>query len=135
MYTTAYTKAEGAVAQLQQLVSDRADIVRVAGSDGGRDNALFAVAALPEPTVDAVMGQQWKGLAPTLSGWRDLAHQPVARWVYLVRQDALTLGLATPGQVRERAATMQAWRDGTLASHSGMTKAQAKANVTEVLAA
>lgn len=135
VYATAYNKAEGAVAQLQQLVSDRADICKVAGSDGGRDNALYAVAALPEPTVDTVMDQHWTGLAQAVAGWRDLAHQPVARWVYLVRQGELSLSLATPGQVRERATTVQVWREATCRRATASSRADAEAGVHKVLAA
>ncbi|MFI6767263.1 hypothetical protein [Streptomyces sp. NPDC050355] len=134
-YTTAYNKAEGAVAQLEQLVSDRADICKVAGSDGGRDNALFAVAALPEPTADAVLEGAWQEHAQVVAGWRELRRQPVAQWVYLVRQDTLTLGLATPGRLRERAGVVQLWRDASFAGHSGQTRAHAKSLVAQVLAA
>ncbi|EDY44612.1 hypothetical protein [Streptomyces sp. SPB074] len=129
-HAAAYTKAEGAAVQLDQLVQDRGEIVRVTGGDGGRDNALFSVAALPEADIEAVMAQDWKRYAPVIGQWRDLAHQPVARWVYLTRQDRLTLSLATPGEVRQRAAEVEAWRDGTLLSHSGHNQAGARAAVT-----
>ncbi|MFD6939652.1 hypothetical protein ACFWAP_26325 [Streptomyces goshikiensis] len=133
--TAAYTKAEGAVVQLEQLVSDRSDIAAVAGPDGGRDSALFSVAALPEPTVQTVMDQGWQDLHPVIAQWRDLTQQPVARWVYLVRQQALTLGLATPGQARERASCVQLWRDATMARASAQTLRSAHAQVAQVLRA
>ncbi|MFF0746577.1 hypothetical protein ACFYVL_39930 [Streptomyces sp. NPDC004111] len=121
VHTVAYGKAEGAVSQLEQLVSDRADIARVAGSDGGRDNALFAVAALPEPSIERVMSDDWRQLYPVITAWRDLAKQPVARWVHLVRQDELRLSLATPGEVRQRAVQVERWRDAGHAKRSGLT--------------
>ncbi|MGW2584510.1 hypothetical protein ACWCYZ_24825 [Streptomyces virginiae] len=133
--TTAYTRAEGAVVQLEQLVSDRAAIAGVAGSDGGKDNALFSVAALPDPTVQAVMDQGWQDLHPVIAQWRDLHQQPVARWVYLARQQALTLGLATPGQVRERAGCVQLWREATHARSAAQTLRGAHDLVTQVLSA
>lgn len=134
-HTVAYAKAEGAVAQLEQLVSDRADIAQVAGSDGGRDNALFAVAALPDPSVERVMSDDWAQLHPILDRWRELRHQPVSRWVHLVRQDELTLSLATPGQVRQRSVQVQTWRDAGHARRSAQSPAGAKANVAQVLSA
>ncbi|MET9691484.1 hypothetical protein ABZY81_23905 [Streptomyces sp. NPDC006514] len=133
--TAAYTKAEGAVVQLEQLVSDRSDIAGVAGSDGGRDNALFSVAALPEPTVQTVMDKGWQDLHPVIAQWRDLHQQPVARWTFLVRQQALTLGLATPGQVRERAGCVQLWRDATHARSAAQTLRGAHDLVAQALSA
>lgn len=135
VHTVAYGKAEGAVAQLEQLVSDRADIARAAGSDGGRDNALFAVAALPDPTVERVMSDDWRQLSPVIATWRDLSRQPVARWVHLVRQDELTLQLATPGEVRERSTQVERWRDAGHALRSGLTAKGGQAAATEYLAA
>lgn len=135
VYSTAYNKAEGAVAQLEQLVSDRADIVKVTGGDGGRDNRLYAVAALPEATEQRVMDDEWKLLAHAVAGWRDLSHAPVQRWVYLVRQQELTLSLATPGEVRQRAGEVQRWRDSTASKASASSRAAAGAAVRTVLAA
>ncbi|MFC7973899.1 hypothetical protein ACFUT3_01365 [Streptomyces cinereoruber] len=133
-HVAAYTKAEGAAVQLMQLVEDRGAIAKVVGSDGGRDNALFAVAALPEADVERVMSKDWRRLAPVIGQWRDLHGQPVARWVYLVRQDELTLSLATPGQVRQRAAEVERWRDGTLLAHGGQGRLGSRAAVAERLA-
>ncbi|MEV5353274.1 hypothetical protein [Streptomyces sp. NPDC052693] len=121
-HMAAYTKAEGAVVQLEQLVADRADIVKVAGGDGGKDNALFAVAALPEPTTERVMAKDWKQLSPTLTQWRELKQQPVARWVYLVRQGELALSLATPGEVRQRSIQVERWREAGLHAMAGHTR-------------
>lgn len=130
-----YQRAEGASVQLDQLVSDRNDIARAAGHDGGRDNALFAIAQLPEPTAEAVMDQRWRELSPVVSTWRDLKQHAVARWVHLVRSPELTLNLATPGQVRDRAATVQAWRDAELARLHGGTWHGAQQRVQQSLAA
>ncbi|MES9523134.1 hypothetical protein [Streptomyces capoamus] len=133
-HSAAYTKAEGAAVQLEQLISDRADMVKVAGGDGGRDNALFAVAALPEPTTEQVMADDWKRLSPAIAQWRDLRQQPVARWVYLVRQQELSLSLATPGEVRQRAAQVERWRDAGWARRSALTGSGAEAAVRQYLA-
>ncbi|MFJ7590106.1 hypothetical protein ACIQZO_22515 [Streptomyces sp. NPDC097617] len=135
VHSAAYTKAEGAAAQLEQLINDRADIVSVAGGDGGRDNALFAVAHFPQPTVQAVMDGDWQNMAPVLHDWRDLRQQPVARWVYLVRQNQLTLSLATPGEVRERSAQVALWRDAGHAHRSALSPRSAATYVTQVLSA
>ncbi|MBT2488793.1 hypothetical protein J7E96_09710 [Streptomyces sp. ISL-96] len=134
VHATAYNKAEGAVAQLEQLISDRADMVKVAGGDGGRDNALFAVAGLPAPTVDRVMSGDWRQLSESIAQWRDLRHKPVARWVYLVRQDELTLTLATPGEVRQRSIQVERWRNAGHASRSGMNAAGGQAAAQQYLA-
>ncbi|MFD6172065.1 hypothetical protein [Streptomyces coeruleorubidus] len=133
-HMAAYTKAEGAVVQLEQLVADRADIVKVAGGDGGRDNALFAVAALPEPSTERVMAQDWRQLSPTLVRWRELREQPVARWVYLVRQQELSLSLATPGEVRQRSIQVERWREAGFARMSGLTRAGGQQAVQTYLA-
>ncbi|MCX4780908.1 hypothetical protein [Streptomyces sp. NBC_01264] len=135
VHSTAYTKAEGAAALLEQLVNDRADIVSVAGGDGGRDNALFAVAHFPQPTVQAVMNGDWQSMAPVLHDWRDLRQQPVARWVYLVRQDQLTLSLATPGEVRERSSQVELWRNAGHAHRSALSPRTAEAYVAQALSA
>jgi hypothetical protein len=133
-HMAAYTKAEGAVVQLEQLVADRADIVKVAGGDGGRDNALFAVAALPEPSTERVMAKDWRQLSPTLVTWRELRDQPVARWVYLVRQDELALSLATPGEVRQRSIQVERWREAGFHAMSGHTRAGGQQAVQTYLA-
>jgi hypothetical protein len=121
VHAAAYNKAEGAVAQLEQLIHDRADIVKVAGGDGGRDNALFAVAHFPDPTVERVMADDWRRLHPALEKWRELRQQPVARWVYLVRQSELALSLATPGEVRQRSVQVERWRNAGHARRSALT--------------
>ncbi|MER7174591.1 hypothetical protein [Streptomyces mesophilus] len=130
-----YQRAEGAAVQLDQLVSDRNDIARAGGHDGGTDNALYAIAHLPEPTAEAVMAGRWKELSPTLNQWRDLKRQPVARWVHLVRSPDVALSLATPGQVRERAATVQSWRDAEVTRLHGGSITSALHRVERSLAA
>ncbi|MFD3530506.1 hypothetical protein [Streptomyces sp. NPDC058664] len=134
VHATAYNKAEGAVAQLEQLIHDRDDIVKVAGSDGGRDNALFAVAAVPEPTIAGVMADDWARLSPAISRWREFRQAPVARWVYLVRQTDLSLSLATPGEVRQRSAQVERWRDAGHARRSAMTLQGGEAAAEQYLA-
>lgn len=133
-HATAYNKAEGAAAQLEQLINDRADIVKVAGGDGGRDNALFAIAALPAPTLERVMNDDWRDLSPAITQWRELRHKAVARWVYLVRQQELKLSLATPGEVRQRSAQVERWRDAGHARRSGLTLAAGQAAARQYLA-
>ena len=133
--TAPYQRAEAAAVQLDQLVADRNTIARAGGHDGGQDNALYAIAYLPEPSVQDVMGGRWKALSPLLTEWRELKHQPVARWVHLVRAEPITLSLATPGQVRERAAQVQAWRDAEVTRLHGGTSTSALQRVQRTLAA
>jgi len=115
--TTAYTKAEAAVVQLEQLVADRNAMATVHGDDGARERDLLAVAAPPQPTREAVRDGLWRDrYAPVLVRWRELRHQPVTRWVHLVRQDAWTLSLAAPGEVQQRAADVEAWREAVAAA-------------------
>lgn len=133
--TTPFQRAEAAAVQLDQLVADRNTIARAGGHDGGQDNALYAIAYLPEPTVEEVMAGRWKELAPLLAEWRDLKHQPVARWVHLVRAEPITLSLATPGQVRERAEQVQAWRDAEVTRLHGGRLSSALSRVQRSLAA
>ncbi|MCX5211471.1 hypothetical protein OG689_19620 [Kitasatospora sp. NBC_00240] len=119
--SAAWQQAEGAAVQLDQLVSDRDVISRVCGRDAARDNQLYAIAAVPQPTVDHVAADQWRRhIAPAIAQWRELRQQPVSRWVHLARQDALTLDLATtPAEVHQRAATAETWREATIAQISG----------------
>ncbi|MDX3725316.1 hypothetical protein, partial [Streptomyces caniscabiei] len=53
-------------------------------------------------------------IAPEMHQWRDLKHQPVSRWLQLVRSQHLTIELATPDEVRQRAAVRDRWREGIL---------------------
>lgn len=133
-HSAAWQRAEGAAVQLEQLVSDRDDIARAEGPDGGRDRALFAVAAVPQPTVEAVMTRQWNTqYVPVLDRWRELSRQPVTKWVHLVRSEGLTLSLATPGEVSRRYADVQLWRDAGHARMAGQTLSAAQAAVDTLL--
>lgn len=81
--------------------------------EGGHDNELYAVAKLPEPTTLGVVQHLMRDhIGPELHQWRDLKHQPVSRWLQLVRSDHLTIELATPDEVRQRAAVKELWREG-----------------------
>ncbi|WP_128817425.1 hypothetical protein [Streptomyces sp. S063] len=134
--SAAWEKAESAAHQLDQLVRDRQDMARVAGHDGGKDNQLYAVAKLPEPTRDAVLDNQLRdGIGPDLRIWRDLKSQPVSRWLHLARSEHVTLLLATPGEVQDRAAAMQRWYDAVAAKGEAHTRRAAEAAVDQVLRA
>lgn len=129
-----YQRAEAAAVQLDQLVADRTTIARAGGHDGGQDNALYTIAYLPAPSTDAVLAGRWKELGPLLSEWRDLKHHPVARWAHLVRSPEVTLGLATPDEVRLRAAQVQAWRDAEVTRLHGGSVGTALQRVQQSLA-
>ncbi|PBD00294.1 hypothetical protein BX281_8413 [Streptomyces sp. Ag82_O1-15] len=134
--TAAWEKAESAAHQLDQLVNDRKAMARAIGGDGSKDNELFAVAKLPDPTVDGVLDNLMRDqVGPALREWRDLKGQPVSRWLYLARSPHITLQLATPGEARERAASLDRWRDGIAAMHAGHSRNQAVAAVRQALAA
>ncbi|BCL20295.1 hypothetical protein ACPCBX_13615 [Streptomyces tuirus] len=116
--TTPWEKAEGIAFQLDQIVNDRKDMAQ-AGSlagEGGRDYALYAVAKLPEPTVEGVVQHRMRThISPEVAQWRDLRQQPVSRWLALARSEHLTIELATPDEVRQRAAVWDQWREGIAA--------------------
>jgi hypothetical protein len=134
--TAAWEKAESAAHQLDQLVSDRQTMAKAVGGDGGRDNELYAVALLPEPSVDDVLGNLLRDqIGPFIREWKALKQQPVSRWLHLTRSPRVTLQLATPGEVTERAATMGRWHDAITAMHAGGTRRQAEAAVRAALAA
>ncbi|MFI6468737.1 hypothetical protein ACIBL5_00490 [Streptomyces sp. NPDC050516] len=134
--SAAWEKAESAAHQLDQLVHDRQDMARAIGTDGGRDNELYAVAAFPTPTVEGVLAHRMRDeYGPLIREWKGLHGQPVSRWLCLVRADCLTLLLATPGEVTERAMAMQRWRDGIAAHHQSHTRRDAEAAVQQAIAA
>ncbi|WEO25166.1 hypothetical protein [Streptomyces caniscabiei] len=115
--TGPWEKAEGIAFQLDQLVNDRKVMARAGGlaGEGGKDNELYAVARLPEPTTIGVVQHLMRDhIAPEMHQWRDLKHQPVSRWLQLVRSQHLTIELATPDEVRQRAAVRDRWREGIL---------------------
>ncbi|HEY9372186.1 hypothetical protein [Streptomyces sp.] len=134
--TAAWEKAESAAHQLDQLVNDRRDMARVLGGDGGRDNALYAVAKPPTPSVDDVLAHKLRDeVGPALREWKELQHQPVSRWLYLARSPHFTLQLATPGEARERAAAVDRWRDAIAGMQTAGSRGQAVAAVRQALAA
>ena len=134
--SAAWEKAESAAHQLDQLVSDRQDMARAIGGDGGRDGDLHAVAKLPDPTEQAVFDNLMRDqVGPTMREWRDLKGQPVSRWLYLARSPHVQLILATPGEVRDRAAAVQRWYDAIAAMHSAQGRNGAVTAVRQALAA
>ncbi|KIF69259.1 hypothetical protein HY68_12745 [Streptomyces sp. AcH 505] len=110
--TTAWEKAEGVAFQLDQIVSDR-QVIAKAGDlqgEGGNDNQLYAVAKLPEPTRQGVVDHVMRDhISPEIQRWREFKHQPVSRWLQLARSQHLTIELATPSEVRARAALRGKW--------------------------
>lgn len=113
--TGPWEKAEGIAFQLDQIVNDRKTMA-LAGDlagEGGRDNELYAVARLPEPTTIGVVQHLMRDhIAPEVQQWRDLKQQPVSRWLHLARSEHLTIELATPDEVRQRAAVRGKWVEG-----------------------
>lgn len=110
--TGPWEKAEGIAFQLDQIVSDR-KAMALAGDlagEGGQDNELYAVAKLPQPTTKGVVQHLMRThISPELQQWRDLRQQPVSRWLALARSEHLTIELATPDEVRQRAAVRGKW--------------------------
>lgn len=109
-----WARAEGIALQLDQIVSDRKEMARAGDlqGEGGRDSELYAVAKLPTPTTtDIVQHRMRVHVAPEIQQWRELRYDPVRRWVHLVRSEHLTVQLATPDEVRERAAVRGKWVD------------------------
>lgn len=134
--SAAWEKAESAAHQLDQLVSDRKDMARAIGGDGGRDNELYAVAKFPDPTEQAVFDNVLLNeVAPVMHGWRELKGQPVSRWLHLARSEHVQLVLATPGEVRDRAAAVQRWRDAIAAMQAASGRNGAVVAVRQALAA
>lgn len=113
--TTPWEKAEGVAFQLDQIVNDRTDMARAGGlaGEGGKDRDLYAIAKLPEPTTLGVVQHHMRDhISPEVQQWRELKQQPVSRWLQLVRSEHLTIELATPDEVRQRASTWERWREG-----------------------
>ncbi|MGY0067188.1 hypothetical protein ACWZEH_10220 [Streptomyces sp. QTS137] len=112
--TTPWEKAEGIAFQLDQIVTDRKTMAMAGdlAGEGGRDAELYAVAKLPAPTATGVVQHLMRThISPEMQQWRDLKHQPVSRWLQLARSEHLTIELATPDEVRQRAAVRQQWVD------------------------
>ncbi|MET7731612.1 hypothetical protein ABZT02_09605 [Streptomyces sp. NPDC005402] len=133
--TAAWEKAESAAHQLDQLVNDRQDMAKAVGGDGGRDNELYAVAKIAEPTSADVFAHKLRDqVGPARREWRELKGQPVSRWLYLARSPHFELQLATPGEVRDRAAAMERWHDAVaVVMTTGMSRSQAQHAVTTAL--
>lgn len=112
--STPWTRAEGIALQLDQIVTDRKTLAMAGdlAGEGGQDNELYAVARLPVPTEQGVVDHLMRDhISPEMRQWRDLRQQPVPRWLQLVRSQHLTIELATPDEVRERAAVRGKWVD------------------------
>ncbi|WP_394434770.1 hypothetical protein [Streptomyces sp. SGAir0957] len=112
--TGPWEKAEGVAFQLDQIVSDRKDMARAGdlAGEGGHDNDLYAVAKLPEPTSEDVVQHRMRThISPEVQQWRELRQQPVSRWLQLARSEHLTIELATPDEVRQRAAVRDKWTE------------------------
>jgi hypothetical protein len=135
--TAAWEKAESAAHQLDQLVADRKAMARAASQDLGRDADLFAVAKIAEPTQADVFGHKMRDhIGPALREVQELRHQPVSRWLYLARSPHFELQLATPGEVEQRQAVMDRWRDAVqVVMTSGLSRQQAEKAVTQALRA
>ncbi|WP_275559612.1 hypothetical protein [Streptomyces sp. 5-6(2022)] len=132
----AWEKAESAAHQLDQLVRDRQDMAKAVGGDGGRDNELYAVALLPEPTEEAVFADRLRDeIGPVIREWKELHGQPVSRWLHLARAECVTLQLAVPDEVTARAAAMAKWKDALYARHEAYGRNAAVSAVRSVLAA
>lgn len=107
-----WARAEGIAMQLDGIVGDRQTLARASGlqGEGGPNAELYAVAALPKPTTtDVVQHRLRTHISPELQRWKELRHDPVRRWLHLVRSEHLTIQLATPNEVRERAAVRELW--------------------------
>jgi len=116
--TGPWEKAEGIAFQLDQIVADRKDMAQAGGlaGEGGKDSELYAIAKLPEPTVEGVVQHRMRThISPEMQSWRELRRQPVSRWLALVRSEHLVVELATPDEVRQRAAVWDRWREGIAA--------------------
>lgn len=112
--STPWTRAEGIAFQLDQIVNDRKVMAQAGGltGEGGKDNELYAVAELPEPTEQGVIDYVMRDhISPEIQQWRELKHSPVPRWIHLARSQHLTIQLATPDEVRARAARRDEWVD------------------------
>ncbi|MEV5131662.1 hypothetical protein AB0K87_14440 [Streptomyces sp. NPDC053705] len=116
--TTPWARIEGIALQLDQVVRDRTDMVKASDLAGEHvvDRELYAVAKLPAPTVEAVVQHQMRThIGPEMRQWKDLRQDPVRRWVHLARSEHLTIELATPDEVRQRAVVRDQWYEGIAA--------------------
>lgn len=134
--SSAWEKAESAAHQLDQLVNDRQDMAKAIGGDGGRDNELWAVAKIRDPSIDDVLGHVMRDhVGPALREAHALKQEPVSRWLYLARSPHFTLQLATPGEVHERAVAVQRWREAIAAMQAASGRNGAVTAVRQALSA
>ncbi|MEV7653210.1 hypothetical protein AB0O39_03450 [Streptomyces anulatus] len=113
--STPWARVEGIALQLDQILRDRADMVKASDLKGEHviDRDLYAVAKLPDPTVTGVAQHHMRThIGPEMRQWKELGRDPVRRWVHLVRSEYLTIELATPDEVRERAVVRDRWYEG-----------------------
>ncbi|MEU5247298.1 hypothetical protein AB0G81_24910 [Streptomyces asoensis] len=128
--------ATAAAVKLDQLVADRQILARAVGQDLGPDAQLHAVAKLAKnPDNDDVFGHRLRDeVGPARQTWRDLKHQPIARWLHLARSPHFTLQLATPGEVEQRQAVMDRWSQAVqIIMGSGLSHQQAQHAVAQAL--
>ena len=128
--------ASAAAVKLDQLVADRQIMARAAGQDLGREAELWAVAKLAKDPENAdVFAHRLRDeVGPALREWKELRHQPIARWLHLARSPHLTLQLATPGEVEQRQATMDRWHQAVqVVMTSGLSRQQAQHAVATAL--
>ncbi|MGW2228158.1 hypothetical protein [Streptomyces formicae] len=129
--------ASAAAVKLDQLVADRQVMARAVGQDLGRDADLYAVAFIAEPTEADVFGHKLRDhVGPAIREWKELRHQPIARWLHLARSPHFTLQLATPGEVEQRQRTMDRWHEAVqVVMGSGLSRAQTQTAVATALRA
>ncbi|MER6402993.1 hypothetical protein ABT269_05555 [Streptomyces viridosporus] len=116
--STPWARVEGIALQLDQIVADRSDMAKAGDlqGEGGNDAKLYAVAKLPDPTVQGVVQHLMRThIGPEIHEWKELKWDPVRRWVLLARSEHLTIELATPDEVRQRAAVRERWTDALMA--------------------
>ncbi|WNI15225.1 hypothetical protein [Actinacidiphila sp. ITFR-21] len=114
--SAAWELAQAVAPKLDQIVHDRRTMAAAVGIDGGRDWEFYTVAAFPDTTHPDSEGQLLAGhwrtqYAPIMQEWQALRQRPVARWVHLARAEGITLQLARPNEVRERAVNVERWRE------------------------
>jgi hypothetical protein len=127
--------ASAAAVKLDQLIADRQIMSRAVGQDLGQDAQLHAVAEIAQPTEADVFGHKLRDeVGPAIRQWKELRHQPIARWLYLARSPHFTLQLATPGEVETRQASMDRWHEAIqIVMGSGLSHQAAKQAVATAL--
>lgn len=103
-----FQSATTAIRALEAIVRDRVTFGAAVGEPGARDRFLLAAILRPPTRGDVVFGSQ---------PWRDLiddftkGNAPIPRWLHVVRENDITLKLAKLGEVANRAAILESWRD------------------------